>query len=116
MALFVLPTLFGHPPLAGDNLIQNYPLRVLTGQLLRAGHLPLWNPLAFSGTPLLGALNSGSLLPRAPGSSWCCPSLVAWVLNMAACYALAGSGALPAGRWLGLPAELRRCWARSSYA
>ena len=29
--VFALPALFGHPAIAQDNLIQNFPLRVLTG-------------------------------------------------------------------------------------
>jgi hypothetical protein len=98
---FVIPTLAGHPPLAGDNLIQNFPLRVLTGQQLRAGFLPLWNPLAFSGSALLGALNSGSYFP----GTWLfifLPAMVAWVLNMIGCYVVAGIGLYLLCRWLGL--------------
>ena len=44
VVVFVVPALFGHPVVAGDNQIQNYPLRVLSGQMLRAGHLPMWDP------------------------------------------------------------------------
>jgi len=61
--LFVIPALFGHPAIDGDNLIQNFPLRVLSGQQVASGHLPLFNPLANSGTPLLGGLNAGALYP-----------------------------------------------------
>jgi hypothetical protein len=98
---FVVPTIAGHPPLAGDNLIQNFPLRVLTGQQLRAGFLPLWNPLAFSGTSLLGALNSGSYFP----GTWLfvfLPGMLAWVLNLIGCYLVAGIGLYLLCRWLGL--------------
>jgi len=59
--LFVVPALLGHPAIDGDNLIQNFPLRVLSGQQIASGHLPLFNPLANSGTPLLGGLNAGAL-------------------------------------------------------
>jgi hypothetical protein len=101
LAVFSIPTLAGHPVLVGDNLIQNYPLRVLTGEQLRAGHLPLWNPLAFSGTPLLGALNSGSYYP-ATFLFVVLPNMVAWVLNLVLCYVSAGVGIYLLARWLGL--------------
>src|SRR5580693_5831371 len=65
VVVFVLPALFGHPAVAGDNQIQNYPLRVLSGQMLRSGHMPLWDPWIWSGTALLGGLNAGALYPGA---------------------------------------------------
>src|SRR5271165_2722332 len=80
VVVFVLPAMFGHPAVTGDNQIQNYPLRVLSGQMLRAGHLPLWDPWIWSGTPLLGGLNAGSLYP----DTWLyavLPGLVAWTAN-----------------------------------
>ena len=46
-----------------DNLTQNYPLRVLSGALLRHGGLPLWDPYIWSGTPLLAGWNAGALYP-----------------------------------------------------
>ncbi len=61
--LFVLPALAGHPAIVADNLIQNFPLRALAGRQLAGGHLPLMNPFADSGTPLLGGLNAGALYP-----------------------------------------------------
>ena len=75
IALFVaIPVLIGVPPaLVGrplfpgsgtaDNLTQNYPLRVLAGELLRHGRLPLWDPYIWSGTPLLAGWNAGALYP-----------------------------------------------------
>ena len=30
LVLFVVPALFGYPAIAGDNTIQNFPLRALT--------------------------------------------------------------------------------------
>jgi hypothetical protein len=60
-ATFILPDLFGgHLLLTGDNLQQNFPLRVLDGRMLRQGHLPFWNEYIFSGTPLLAGFNAGS--------------------------------------------------------
>ncbi len=99
--LFGVPALAGYPPLSGDNLIQNFPLRVLTGQQLAAGHLPLWNPYAWSGTPLLGALNAGSFYPLTLVFVVGAPILV-WVLNMAAVYWAGGLGLYLLARRLGL--------------
>lgn len=59
----VPPSIFGRPLLAGDNLTQNYPLRVLAGTLLRQGHLPLWDAWMWSGTPLLAGWNAGAMYP-----------------------------------------------------
>ena len=99
--LFAIPTLAGHPPLAGDNLIQNFPLRVLVGKQLDAGHLPLWNPLAFSGSPLLGAMNAGALFPGTLLFA-VLPNMFAWVVNLAGCYVAAGTGLYVLTRWLGI--------------
>ncbi|MHB1250746.1 MAG: hypothetical protein ACYC0I_01270 [Acidimicrobiales bacterium] len=99
--LFVLPALFGHPAIAQDNLIQNFPLRVLTGQQLASGHLPLLNPLADSGTPLLGGMNAGSLFPLT-FLFVVLPGVVAWVLNLIAVYVAAALGVFALLRWHGL--------------
>ena len=96
--LFGGPALFGHPAIAADNLIQNYPLRVLTGQQFRTGHLPLLNPLANSTTPLLGGMNAGSFFP----ATWLfifLPPLLAWVLNLIAVYVVAAFGLFALLRW-----------------
>src|SRR5208283_5728772 len=73
VALFVaIPLLMGIPPaLVGrplfpgsgtaDNLTQNYPLRVLSGELLRHGHLPLWDPYIWSGDRKSTRLNSSHI-------------------------------------------------------
>ncbi|HEY1635771.1 MAG TPA: hypothetical protein VGF64_13500, partial [Acidimicrobiales bacterium] len=60
---FSVPALAGHPLLGNDNLIQNFPLRVLVARNLDHGHLPLWNPYIWSGTALLGGLNAGAFYP-----------------------------------------------------
>ncbi|MEI8051472.1 MAG: hypothetical protein WCI12_08560 [Actinomycetes bacterium] len=96
---FAIPTIIGHPPIAQDNLIQNFPLRVLSGQILATGHLPTWNQYIFSGSPLLGALNAGSLYPLT-GLFAFLPPLVAWFLNLAACYWAAAFGTYALARWL----------------
>ena len=91
LVVFVIPALFGVPAMSGDNIIQNFPLRVYTGDLLRHGHLPLWNPYIWSGSPLLAALNAGSAYP----GTWLfvvLPPFVAWVANLLAVYWAAGLG------------------------
>jgi hypothetical protein len=96
--LFGGPALFGHPPIAADNLIQNYPLRVLTGQQFRTGHLPLLNPLANSTTPLLGGMNAGSFFPATLLFIFL-PPLLAWVLNLIVVYVVAALGLFALLRW-----------------
>ena len=64
VVIFVLPDVFfGHLLLTGDNLQQNYPLRVLVGSMYRHGQLPFWNSYIFSGTPLLAGFNAGAFYP-----------------------------------------------------
>ncbi len=88
---FVVPALFSAPALSGDNLIQNFPLRAFSGELLRQGHLPLWNPFIWSGSPLLGGMNAGSFFPLT-FLFVVVPPIGAWVLNMTAVYWVAGLG------------------------
>jgi len=85
LVAFVVPALFGHPAIAGDNLIQNFPLRALSGDLIRHGHLPLWNQFVWSGSPLLGGLNAGSLYPGTLAFV-VLPAVAAWVVNLLAAY------------------------------
>jgi hypothetical protein len=89
--VFGIPLLFGQVFLDGDNLIQNYPLRVLVGQDLIHGHLPLLNPYIFSGAPLLGGFNAGGAYPL----TWLfaiLPDDLAWTLNLIAAYQVAVVG------------------------
>lgn len=46
-----------------DGMLFNVPLRVVAAQIVRSGHLPLWNPYIFSGMPLLAAAQGGLLFP-----------------------------------------------------
>ncbi len=95
---FAVPALLGHPAIAQDNFIQNYPLRVLSGQQIASGHLPLFNPLANSGTPLLGGMNAGSFYPL----TWLfvfLPALAAWVINLIVIYVTAALGVYSLCRW-----------------
>jgi uncharacterized membrane protein len=99
--LFVVPALLGHPAIEGDNLIQNFPLRVLSGQQIASGHLPLFNPLADSGTPLLGGLNAGALYPLTVIFAFV-PAIAAWIINCIAVYLIAATGMFALLRWHGL--------------
>ncbi|HEY5244803.1 MAG TPA: hypothetical protein VIJ60_03980, partial [Acidimicrobiales bacterium] len=101
LALFAVPALFGYPAIAGDNAIQNFPLRVFSGQLIRQGHLPLWNPYIWSGSPLLGGLNAGSLYPLTFVFA-VLPAVASWVVNLLAVYWAAGLGLYALGRQLRL--------------
>ncbi len=96
--LFVVPALTGHPSLSGDNLIQNFPLRVLSGRQLASGHLPLFNPYANSGTPLLGGLNAGALYPLTWIFAFVAP-IAAWIINCIAVYVIAAWGMFALLRW-----------------
>ncbi|HZU72914.1 MAG TPA: hypothetical protein VE990_09110 [Acidimicrobiales bacterium] len=83
--------LTGHVALPGDDLVQNYPLRVLVGRDLRGLQLPLWNPYIWSGTPLLGGFNAGALFPL----TWLfavLPGPAAWTVGLGATYGLAAGG------------------------
>ena len=55
------------------------------------GHLPLWNPYIWSGSPLLGGMNAGSFFPLT-FLFVVLPPVGAWVLNMTAVYWVAGLG------------------------
>jgi hypothetical protein len=70
LVLLVLPLVYFYPAvigpvtlMPGDGWTQNFGVRVLLGQLLRAGHWPLWNPYIFAGTPLLASVYPGALYP-----------------------------------------------------
>jgi hypothetical protein len=88
---FAVPAVTGHPPISFDNLIQNFPLRTLSGADIRQGHLPLWNPTIWGGSPLLGGLNAGSFYPGTLLFAGL-PAMAAWVLNVIGVYWAAGLG------------------------
>ncbi|MGH9297531.1 MAG: hypothetical protein ACRDZP_06085, partial [Acidimicrobiales bacterium] len=87
--LYVPLAIAGHLPLEGDNFTQNYPLRVLSGEFLRHGRLPLFDQSIWSGAPLLAGWNAGSLFP----GTWLfavLPSVSAWTINAAGALVVAG--------------------------
>jgi hypothetical protein len=99
--LFIVPALFGHPAIDADNLIQNFPLRVLAGQQIASGHLPLLDPLTNAGTPLLGGMNAGALYPLTVIFAFI-PAITAWIINMIVVYLTASTGVYALCRWHGL--------------
>src|SRR5215470_4564279 len=89
--VFGLPALLGHPVLPGDDLTQNFPLRVLAGREIRSGQLPLYNPYIWSGAPLLPGWNAGAAYPLTLLFALL-PGVAAWALNMIITWAVAGVG------------------------
>jgi len=62
--VYFFPAVRGQVLLApGDGWSQIFGIRVLIGQMLRAGQLPLWNPYIFGGMPLLASIQPGALYP-----------------------------------------------------
>jgi hypothetical protein len=90
---YFLPALRNHQVLGPDDgMLFNVPLRVAAAQIVRAGHLPLWNPYIFSGMPLLAAAQGGLLFPL----NWfylAFSPAVATDLMVISAYMLAASGA-----------------------
>ena len=97
---FGLPAALGATWLVGDNLIQNFPLRVLVGIDLRHGHLPLWDPYLWSGSPLLAGFNAGAAYPTTVLFA-VLPGALAWVLNQMAVELVAAAGVVALLRVLG---------------
>ena len=62
--LYFFPAVLGKVTLApGDGWTQILGIRVLIGQMLANGELPLWNPYIFAGMPLLASIQPGALYP-----------------------------------------------------
>jgi hypothetical protein len=86
---------------AADAALVFHPLLDEARRQLADGHLPLWNPAIFGGSPLLGDWQSGWLFPL----HW--PALLltvggTWGLIMAAKLLIAGLGAAACARGLGV--------------
>ena len=54
---------FGENLYCCDNFLINLPSKLFLIDQLKLGHLPLWNPYLFSGTPFLADINLGLLYP-----------------------------------------------------
>src|SRR5215471_476423 len=89
--IFGVPALLGHTILPGDDLTQNLPLRVLAGREIRAGHLPLFDPYIWGGSPLLAGWNAAAAYPLTFLFA-VLPGTAAWTLNMIITWAVAGLG------------------------
>jgi hypothetical protein len=91
VVIFAVPALLGHAVLPGDDLAQNFPLRVLAGQQIRAGHLPLFDPYSWGGSSLLAGWNAGAAYPF----TWLfaiLPGTAAWTVNLVITWVVAGLG------------------------
>src|SRR5262249_58637157 len=65
--IYFYPAVLGRIMLApGDGWTQILGIRILIGEMIRDGRLPLWNPYIFSGMPLLASIQPGALHP----STW----------------------------------------------
>lgn len=98
--VFSVPAALGVPWLVGDNLIQNFPLRLLVGADLRSGHLPLWDPYIWSGSPLLAGFNAGAAYPL----TWlfaAVGAVPAWVAGQVVALVVAASGTFTLLRFQG---------------
>ena len=89
--IFGVPALFGHAVLPGDDLTQNFPLRVLAGRQIRGGQLPLYDPYIWGGAPLLASWNAAAAYPLTFLFA-VLPGTAAWTLNMIVTWAVAGLG------------------------
>jgi hypothetical protein len=89
--IFGIPALLGHAVLPGDDLTQNFPLRVLAGRQIRGGQLPLYNPYIWGGAPLLAGWNAAAAYPLTFLFA-VLPGTAAWTLNMIVTWAVAGLG------------------------
>ncbi len=97
-----IPSLLGyHVMMVWDNQIQNLPLRVLVGRDIAAGHLPLWDPFVWSGTPLLGGFNAGAFYPPVLLFALL-PSFAAWALTWILTYWISVVGMYLLCRKLGM--------------
>lgn len=66
-----------HKPVLDDVFRQLYPYKILTGESLRIGQLPFWNPYNGSGMPLLPVMHAGFFTPTTLLFVWL-PGPVAW--------------------------------------
>jgi hypothetical protein len=89
--VFGIPAVLGHAILPGDDLTQNFPLRVLAGRQIRGGQLPLYDPYIWGGAPLLADWNAAAAYPLTLLFA-VLPGTAAWTLNMIVTWAVAGLG------------------------
>src|SRR5262245_59950206 len=70
IALLIIPLIYFYPVILGkvilapgDGWAQNFGVRALTGQMMRHGQAPLWDPYIFAGMPLMASLVAGAFYP-----------------------------------------------------
>lgn len=91
--IYFLPATLGRIVLSdADATVFGMPLRIATAQMIREGHLPLWNPYIFCGMPLFGSAQAGTLFPLNWGFLLASPN-AAMNLTVLLSYAAAGVGA-----------------------
>ncbi len=78
--------------LVWDGIAQYYPWRQFASESLRAGHLPLWNPYQFCGTPFLANGQSAVLYPL---------NLLFWLLPAAGAFGFSALLHLCLAGWFG---------------
>ncbi|MBO0726968.1 MAG: YfhO family protein, partial [Blastocatellia bacterium] len=62
--IYFYPAVMGKLMLApGDGWSQILGIRILIGEMIGNGQLPLWNPYLFSGMPLMAAIQTGAFYP-----------------------------------------------------
>jgi hypothetical protein len=99
--LYFLPALLqGKVLCPADGLLQNVPFRMAAAQIVRAGHLPLWDPYIFSGMPLFATAQVGILYPLNWFYLTFSPA-IATNLMIVATYAVAALGAYLYARQIG---------------
>ncbi len=91
LLIYGLPAVLGHMNLPGDDLLQNFPLRVLVGRQLRSGTFPSFDPYIWSGAPLLAGWNAGAMYPFTMLFA-VLPGAAAWAVNELVVYWVAGLG------------------------
>jgi hypothetical protein len=92
VVLLSIAALAGYPLLTGDDLTQNYAFSVLSGEFIAHGHLPIYDPYLWSGTPLLAGASAHALLPTTLLFAFL-PHLAAWVISEALTLGAATIGA-----------------------
>lgn len=100
--IVMLYPLWNNPVSAGeDDVVYYYPVRQMAGEALRAGRLPVVNPLEGTGGPFLGDPQTAMLLP----ATWLfafLPAKTAYALSIYLAFAAAGLGTYLYLRRLGL--------------
>lgn len=98
--VLTVPALAGYPLITGDDLVQSYPLSELAGAMLRHGHLPVFDPYLWSGSPLLAGANAHALFPTTALFA-VLPGLAAWVVSEIVVLGATATGAYVLSRWRG---------------